>query len=182
MENRRVHKGVIGCPNCRDSFLVEEGFVDLRPPPRRELSSALAVPGDPMEATTERLTALLGIARGPGTVALVGAPALMATALVSVLEDVQVAAIDPATAGWSEVSGVSRMVADGTLPFFSRMLRGAIVDGRLGEPMVAEAARGVGPGSRVVVVHSFPGAESALERGGCAVLAEEAGTIVAARS
>jgi uncharacterized protein YbaR (Trm112 family) len=182
MADRRVREGVIGCPNCRDSFMVAEGFVDLRPPPRKNLAPALAVAGDPIEATSDRLMALLGLARGPGTVALVGAPALLAEALVSALEDVQVVAIDPATAEWSEVPGVTRMITGEPLPFFSRMLRGAIVDGRLGESVIAGAARVVGPGSRVVVVHAFPGAQSALEQGGCTVLAEEAGTIVAARS
>ncbi len=44
VRDRRVRRGEFGCPNCRDRFPVEDGFGDLRPPPRREL------PGQPVES------------------------------------------------------------------------------------------------------------------------------------
>ena len=37
--DRVVHSGVLGCPNCRDAFQVEDGFADLRAPPRRGLEA-----------------------------------------------------------------------------------------------------------------------------------------------
>lgn len=37
VRNRRVRRGELGCPNCRDAFPVECGFADLRPPPRTPL-------------------------------------------------------------------------------------------------------------------------------------------------
>ena len=40
VEERRVRTGLLGCPNCRDEFPVEDGFGDLRPPPRSPLIDA----------------------------------------------------------------------------------------------------------------------------------------------
>ncbi|MDE2753719.1 MAG: hypothetical protein OXI83_14170, partial [Gemmatimonadota bacterium] len=34
VRDRRVQRGEFGCANCRDRFPVEDGFGDLRPPPR----------------------------------------------------------------------------------------------------------------------------------------------------
>ena len=34
VRDRRVRRGEFGCANCRDRFPVEDGFGDLRPPPR----------------------------------------------------------------------------------------------------------------------------------------------------
>lgn len=181
MESRRVHEGVIGCPNCRDAFPVDSGFVDLRPPPRgpvEEWPDADEHSGEELE----RIVALLGIPRGPGTVALIGGPARFAGEVAAAVEGLQVAAISPAAAAWKDVADVSRLVAGPALPFFSRMLRGVVLDGRLDPALLSEAARVIGSGSRVVVLHAPVGAGHSLEDAGCRVLAEEAGTIVAARS
>ena len=197
MEDRRVHEGVLGCPNCRDSFPVVGGLADLRPPPRGPLPQGLAgPPPSAMDAGTrsgrqpeagvgsadaERLIALLGIVGGPGTVALVGAPARRAPDVAAARDELLVAAIDPDLAGWEDVAGVSRLVAERSLPFFSRMLRGVVVDGRLGERVVSEAARLVAPRARLVVVHAPDSTAELLEAEGLQVMASEAETVVAAR-
>ena len=189
MTDRRVHGGTLGCPNCRDAFPVRGGFADLRAPPRGELPRGRAgedpaVDGEEARAIDEeaaRIAALLGIPRGPGTVVTVGRPARLAASLAASVEELQVVAVDPDTAGWEERGGVTRMAAEPGLPFFSRMLRGAVVDGDLGAAILSEAARVVAPMSRVVVTDAGEDAGELLAEGGLEVLAREAGTVVAAR-
>lgn len=179
--DRRVHEGVLGCPNCRDSFAVSEGFADLREPPRGPLARGLA--GEQGEDAEEgaRIVALLGIPRGPGTVALVGGPARHAALLVDTVPDLDAVVVDPDARTWAEHPRVSRIVSAPGLPFFSGMLRGAVVDGRLGEAMIFEAARVTAPRCRTVVVSAPEEAERVLVEAGLRILAAEAGTVVAAR-
>jgi uncharacterized protein YbaR (Trm112 family) len=186
MADRRVSEGTLGCPNCRDRFPVRDGFGDLRAPPRKALGAGLAGPdpaGDPDADATEadRVGALLGVARGPATVALVGAPARFAARVAASVEDLEAVAIDPDAATWADAPGVSRLVAWPVLPFFTRVLRGVVVDGRLGPEWVGEAARVAAPLSRVVVVRSADWVAGTLRERGLTVLASEGETVVAAR-
>jgi uncharacterized protein YbaR (Trm112 family) len=183
VEERRVHEGVLGCSNCRDSFPIVDGFADLRAPPRGERPTGMV--GSPeggadIGIEAARLSALLGIAGGPGTVALVGEPARQACVLAETAEDLHVVAIDADLAGWPDAPRVSRLVSAPGLPFFSGMLRGVVVDGRLGRPWVEEAIRVVAPLSRVIVTRAAEWALQTLEDGGLEVLASETETIVAA--
>lgn len=181
MHERRVRNGVLGCPNCRDNFPVDEGFGDLRAPPRGPLPPGRAGEPAPDHEHAERLQALLGLVQGPGTIAVVGRPARYAPSLAGRVPDVEVVALDPDTRGWKGVEGVSRMASRPGIPFFSRTLRGVVVDGALGRRMLAEAARVVARTGRVVVEHAPEDAGGLLEEGGLKVLAQEAGTVVAAR-
>lgn len=183
--DRRVHDGVLGCPNCRDSFQVVDGFADLRPPPRGEVGPGLvgspeAWAGDAGDEAS-RVVALLGIERGPGTVALVGSPARHAASLVGAVEDLLVAALDPDLRAWPEVERVSRLVSESGLPFFSRALRGVVVDGRMGNDTLIEAARVVAPMSRVLVMSAGDDAREVLEQAGLSILAAESEMVLAAR-
>ena len=184
---RRVHDGTLGCPNCRDSFSVQDGFADLRAPPRGTLAAGLAGEDPVSESTADdvedhrRIMALLGIARGPGTVALVGSPARHARYLVEHVTDLDAVVVDADTASWEEHAAVSRIVSWPGLPFFSGMLRGVVVDGRLGKAVLFEAARVTAPKCRTVVVEADGNAVQVLEEAGLSVLASEAGTVVAAR-
>lgn len=128
------------------------------------------------------MVALLGIVRGPGTVAVAGSAASCAGALARLIEDVHVVAVDPDTQSWPDVPGVSRLTSAPGLPFFSRVLRGVVVDGTLGRAAVFEAGRVVAPMSRVVVVDAAENAADTLVEAGLEVLVAEAGTVVAARS
>lgn len=182
MQDRRVVEGKLGCSNCRDTFPVHRGFGDLRAPPRGELPAGrVGEPGDGDPAETERLTALLGVAEGPGTLALVGRAARHAGGVAAAVENVEVVGVDAGLARWPETARVSRMVSRPGLPFFDRTLRGVAVDGALGASWIREAARVVASLARVVVVEAPPDARSVLEEGGLQVLAEEPGTVVAAR-
>ena len=183
---RRVLEGVLGCPNCRDSFEVHDGFADLRAPPRGALpqgrAGSAAPSEEPAAEDVERLVALLGIVRGPGTVAMTGSAATFAGALARLIEDIHVVAVDSDVRSWPDVPGVSRLTGAPGLPFFSRVLRGVVVDGTLGRAAVFEGGRVVAPMSRVVVVDAGEDAADVLVEAGLEVLAAEAGTVVAARS
>lgn len=129
----------------------------------------------------ERLVALLGILRGPGTVVFTGRAARHARGVASSVDDLQAVVVDADTREWSEAPSVSRMVAAPGLPFYSRVLRGAVVDAGAGRALVFEAARVVGQGSRVVALHAADDTAEVLEEAGLDVLAAASGTVVAAR-
>jgi len=182
IEARRLLEGELGCPNCRESYPVREGFADLRPPPRSSLSPLPVLPDPPDEEETTRLAALLGVARGPGHLVLVGEPARHARQLASLVEDVEVVAVNDGLRGWKEEPGVSRVTAGSLLPFRSRRIRGVAVAGARGEEGLGEAARVVGPGSRLVVLDASRGARGRLEaKEGLTPILDEGGVVVAAR-
>ncbi|MDP2955591.1 MAG: hypothetical protein Q8N53_04155 [Longimicrobiales bacterium] len=182
MADRRVVEGTLGCPNCRDGFPVRGGFGDLRAPPRGELAPGRAgEPGPVDPLATDRLAALLGVAQGPGTLLLMGAAARQAAGLAARVQGVEVMALDADMAGWPEAPQVSRLAARPGIPVFSRTLRGVVVDGALGASWLAEAARVVARLSRVVVTDAPGDASAVLAGAGLQVLADEAGTVVAAR-
>jgi len=182
MQDRLVIEGKLGCANCRDAFPVHRGFGDLRAPPRGELPTGrVGKPGAADPEETARITALLGVSEGPGTLALVGGVARHAAGVAAAVEGVEVVAVDAGLAAWPEAPRVSRMVSRPGLPFFARTLRGVVVDGALGVTWIREAGRVVARLSRVVVVDAPDEARSVLEEAGLQVLAEEPGTVVAAR-
>jgi hypothetical protein len=183
IEDRIVLDGTLGCPNCRDSYPVRDGFGDLRAPPRAAMGKGRAgEPGGADPSATERLAALLGVAEGPGTIALVGGVARHADGLAGLVPGVEIIALDADMAGWEESPRVSRLVSRPGLPLYSRTLRGVGLDGALGVSWIQEAARVTARLGRVVVEDAPPGAEAALGDAGLSVLASDAGTIVAARA
>lgn len=182
VEERRVLEGLLGCPNCREKYPVRGGFGDLRAPPRTPLEHEDAPALDePDPEGTVRLAALLGVARGPGHVLLVGAPAGHAEALAEMLEEVEVVAVHAGLHGRGEVAAVSRIAARPGLPFYDRMIRGAALDGAAAGAMLDEAVRVVGPGGRVVVREPSPEVRERLAGAGLSPVLDEDGTVVVAR-
>jgi uncharacterized protein YbaR (Trm112 family) len=185
LQDRVVRQGRLGCANCRDAYPIEDGFADLRAAPRGPLERGLAGTPPPEgddESEATRLRALLGIVGGPGTLALVGEPARHARALARMLPEMHVVAVDADLRAWPEESGVSRLVSAPGIPLVDMATRGLVLDGRLGEGLVGEAARVVAPRGRVAVLRPAPDAANLLERAGCKVLASDPETVVAARS
>ena len=128
--DRRVTEGVLGCPNCRDQYPITDGFGDLRAPPRPELPKGRA--GDPVIKTPEEseyLLPLLGIIQGPATVLLIGGPAVLGGGLAALLDDIHVVGADADLARWPADPAWSRIVSHPGIPFFSRALRGVVIDG-----------------------------------------------------
>ncbi|MCH7532560.1 MAG: hypothetical protein IIB36_12500 [Gemmatimonadetes bacterium] len=183
LADRLVQEGVLGCPNCRDGFPIQAGFGDLRAPPRRGLEAGLAGAfGSHDAAEAERIAALIGVARGPGTVALVGGLAGHGSAISCLTEDLQIVGIDADLSAWPADPSWSRIVSRPGMPFFSRTLRGVGLDGRLGRRWIDEAARVVAPMSRVVVTDATGETCAWLEEAGLKVMVDEEETVVAARS
>ena len=173
---RRVLGGALGCPNCRDRFPIEDGFADLRPPPRGPLGDP-AVPRQPMRAATERLAALLGVTEGPGNIGLVGALAAHANALSDLVPGIEVVAIDPSARASAERDGVSRLVAGPELPFHPWTFRALASSG---DAIAVDAILGsVARGGRVVLEHPLGDAADRLERAGARVMVQGPEWIVA---
>lgn len=181
IENRRVLEGVLGCANCRERYPIRGGFGDLRPAPDAAPPAPQAPePGGRDEAF--RLTALMGVAEGPGFLLVAGPAARLAPGIASIIDrGIEVVALDAALEGWSEEAGVSRLAAAGRLPFHDRSMRAVALSGEAAAHWVDEAARVVAPLGRVVVQDAGPDAAERLEALGLQPLAQEAGTIVAVR-
>jgi uncharacterized protein YbaR (Trm112 family) len=181
VRDRRVLDGDLGCANCRESYPVRGGFADLRPHPREPLTAVPPQAGSPsIEADdTLRLGALLGVTEGPGTLLIQGPAARHAEKLVELIGGVEIVSMYGGLAGRDEVEGVSRIVAEPRIPFFSDIFRGILLSGVVTEGDLEEAARVVAPSNRMVVLEATPDAcekVSALE---LKVLLYEAGNLVA---
>jgi uncharacterized protein YbaR (Trm112 family) len=177
---RRVLEGSLGCPNCRERFPVSEGFADLRPPPRDDLAEAAASASAPDPNETFRLAALLGITSGPARVLLLGSAMAHAQALVGLIPELEAVLVGPARLAGPEQPGISRLAGGFRMPFQSMALQGAVVGGAADVAPLAEVARVVAPGGRIVLQEAPGGGREAVEAAGLQVLLEQAGILVAA--
>lgn len=188
VRDRRIIHGDFGCANCRETYPVEEGFGDLRPPPRKPLTregrerEGSEAP-DPVGVGDDalRLAALMGVTEGPGTLLVRGPAAVHAPAVSRLIGGVEVVAVDPSTRWTPETEGVSRMTAGPGLPFTSSCLRAVVLSGPLHGTELREALRVLIPRGRVVVLGATAGARPELEQEGARVVLEEDGVLVAER-
>lgn len=183
VEDRRVLEGELGCSNCRDRFTVRRGMADLRPPPRSPMGPAEGLPDHPPDLERiEGLRAALGIGDGPGTSLLLGGAARLAPALARACPEIEFVAADARTAGWPEGKGVSRILAGAALPFFSSRIRGVTVGPDAVEGTgLAEPARVLAPGHRLVVLDPPPGMRERFADVGLSRVVEGPGMLVAGR-
>ena len=121
----------------------------------------------------ERLQALLGVAEGPGQVAVVGPAAVHASALARRAPELEVVAVSPALAGADEAPGVSRLAARPGLPFFPRTFRGVVLSGEASQRLLDEAVRVAAPGARVVVLDAGEEVRARLEGAGVTPLLDD---------
>ena len=181
-------EGSLGCPNCRDRFPVEGGFVDLRPPPRRAEDQARDVEPPTSPPVTE-VAALLGLGEGSGNVALIGDLAGHAMALAELAPDVEVIGIAPGLRRWEEGDGVSRMSAATSLPLSSGSLRAVGLFAGCERALAGEMARVLAPKGRIAVWDGVPNEgrgevqewADALSSGGLDVLASQESAVVVTR-
>lgn len=186
VQERRVIQGEFGCANCREQYPVEEGFGDLRIPPRTALDElpppatgpvTEAELGDPQGAV--RMAALLGVTEGPGTLLFTGPMAALAGSVVDLIGGVEAVAVDPSQRGAEGRKGVSRLVSSPGLPFFSATFKGVVVSGVPGKAWLAEAARVLAPKCRMVVLDAAEDTEKELETDGFQTILHEGGILVA---
>ncbi len=181
LEDRRVERGGLGCPNCREVYPVADGVADLRPPPRTEPPGAPPGPV-PQDEELVRIQALLGITEGPAEILLLEGAARFAPGLAGRVPELEVLAAGPVPEGASpDVSGVSPLRLGQAFPFDSRTLRGVVVEGEVPRWRLREAARVVAPGGRVVMLAAPGGAAGILMASGLTVRLDESGVVVAGR-
>lgn len=170
LDERRVIRGSLGCPNCRERYQVEAGFADLRVAPKHELTPRAGrwpqagAPDEGGDADIDvgadvgvdaaTLRQLLGMGEGPGYTLLIGHAAVWAARLAEGLsQGAEVVALDEAARSWPEHPGVNRLVAGPGIPFFSQTVRGVLLHGAdAWSEDLAEAARVLAPRHRVVVL------------------------------
>jgi uncharacterized protein YbaR (Trm112 family) len=181
VRGRRVLDGDLGCANCQESYPVQGGFADLRPSPREPLPAWPPQEDPPsIEADeTLRLGALLGVTEGPGTLLIQGPAAWHSENLVELIGGVEIVSLYGELAGQEEIEGVSRIVAEPRIPFFSDTFRGILLSGVVTEVDLEEAARVVAPSNRMVVLEATPEAREKVAALEFKVLLYEAGNLVA---
>jgi len=190
VRDRRIIHGDFGCANCRETYPVEDGFGDLRAPPRKPLPDLDPVGGGghpeaergARDEEALRLAALLGVTEGPGTLLLKGPAAVYAGAVARMVGGVEVVGLDASLRSRPEEEGVSRMVARPGLPFFSNALRAVLLSGDVENRDLEEAVRVLAPRGRVVVLAaSPPQARGRLEGQGVRIILDQEGVLVGER-
>lgn len=174
MAGREVVAGRLGCPNCREEYPIRAGVADLRLD--REDEPATVPPAAPRGAGwVERLAALLGVTRGPASLLVLGAAARDVDALADLLP---FATVVPARRAGGPGEGA--LVVGDALPLRDRALRGvALVDGEAPPEMLADAARLLVPGARLVVDPAVAGTAGEVARLGLNLLLDQEGAVVA---
>lgn len=177
---RRVLKGVLGCPNCRERYPIEGGYGDLRPAPRPEEPRSPGGSEDDPEAAL-RLAALLGVAEGPGLILLLDGSTRHADRIAAMVEGIEVVAAAPGLRRLDEHPGVSRVGIPDRLPFFSGALRGVVLEGARGRDLLTEGVRVLGRRSRLVFLEPDEGVKSEMAALGLELLMEAETVLVGAR-
>ncbi len=189
VRERRVLEGVLGCANCRERYPVRGGFAELRWP-RGEATPGQPFAGDaPAGAApggapvAERLAALIGMGGSGGgerSFSLVLGPgAGAAAAMAGLVPGAEVVVADPSSAGWPELSGVSRMAVAAALPFADRSVRGVALTAGSDPGLLEDAARVLNPMGRLLVEEAGAEVEARLVAAGLRVVAREGSTLVA---
>jgi uncharacterized protein YbaR (Trm112 family) len=198
IRDRRVVQGGLGCPNCRERYAIVEGVADLRVrvaegvdaeiEPGPEGSPGSQGGGDDGVAADEadlmeggyRVAALLGIGDLPATVLLAGYPTSLSSAVAGLLPESQLAASIGRHQG--PATGVSWIRHGGRLPFRTGSLKGVAIAGASAGELLAESARALTPGGRIVMENAPAGTVDRLARLGLELLLEQDGVVVASAS
>ena len=182
MRERRVLEGWMGCANCRDRWVVSNGFGEFRTPLGETGSAPAAPPGPAEPEEAMRIAALLGVSEGPAYVLVAGPAARHAPAMADLVENLEVVAVLPGLSHAAERKGVSRIAADKRLPFYGRRLHGVWLGGDTADALLEEGVRVLGPAGRLVLEPAPADANERLARAGLKVLAKRDDTVVAAQN
>ncbi len=183
-EGRRVLRGWLGCPNCRHDYPVVDGVADLRRPadaPGADPPASAAVAPLDDDELALKIVALSGMGDEPGYLLLHGPLAYAASEVSGLAHQLEVIALAAAPVEPAERPGVSRVLTDGPFPLVEGRLRCvALAPG--GDPaLVAEAARRLGPGGRLLLFDATDEDVGQARRSGLAIVAAQGGTAVAER-
>ncbi len=178
VEERRVKRGWLGCPNCRNNFPVENGIADLRCQP--EVSGAPR-PAYEDEELALKIVALSGLADGRDYLLLDERLAHAAPAVVEMAPELEVIVVRTKPDDCAEQYGISRVLSDTPFPLVEHRLRGVAIAPGGNRELVAAAARHVSTGGRLVMFDATDVDLEEVERAGLAVITAEAGTAVAER-
>jgi uncharacterized protein YbaR (Trm112 family) len=178
MRDRHVVEGRLGCPNCRESFVVSSEVADLGGRGGLGMVSG-EQEGDgaePSEAAF-RVAALLGVADAPVMVLLAGFEPALVAEVAALLPNAQVVASAPSGAAGLP-PGPSWAWTAGGLPFRDGALRGVALGGGAAS-LLPEAVRVLARGARLVLDPAPAEARERVEEAGLELLLEEAGVMVA---
>ena len=188
MEDRRVLDGRLDCPGCEARYELRDGVVDFNAAPYADRSIP---PADPDDAVTA--AALLGIRHGRGLIVVgsgLGAAAAKISSLCGSCEVVRLEPLGlradsfPVADGASEPGqgAVTPLLGSpsGLIPLLSGKAVGVAIEGGERE-YLAEVARVLIPGGRVVVIRPASEAATVLENPPFELLAADQRAIVARR-
>jgi hypothetical protein len=178
VEERRVIRGWLGCPNCRNDFPVENGVADLR---REPGASGAPLPAYREEELALKVVALSGLSDGRDYLLLDERLAHAAAAIIEMAPELEVIVVRTTSDASAEQHGISRVLSDAPFPLVEYSLRGVAIAPGGNRELVAAAARHVSTGGRLVMFDATDVDLDEAERVGLAVVAEEGGTAVAER-
>lgn len=158
MIGREIVRGLIACPACHAEYRIERRVCRFGAIDHAETAET---PADVPDAAA--LHAFLGLSSPGGYVVLVGSAARAADGLAGLLGGVHFVGVNAPPNVWSSVA-LSLLEAPATIPVRTAAVRGVVVGGEHArEPWLAEAARVVLPGLRIVVL-SNDGSVEGVER------------------
>ena len=173
MNGRFVVEGSLGCPICEATYLISNGIADFtgESPPRARMSSNEG--DDPEQAI--RLAAFLNLVRSGSTVVLEGDQAVHATAIANITQ-CRVIVLNPSHAV-IETEQTSTIHAADRIPLGTSTVDGVAA---MSATIIADAARVLKPGSRLVAPASLPlhPALTELARDDTSIVAEAAGPLI----
>jgi uncharacterized protein YbaR (Trm112 family) len=206
---RRVEAGVLGCPNCRERYAIDQGVAELWVAGATASASATAAPAGRAAATggadrkitvaglppddpelAVRLGALLGLAGAggggagasgaAGAVVLAGPAAAQAARVARLLEDVEVVALGPTFTAAERAMAVTRVRVEGAIPFRGGVFGAVALTGPWSE-RVPEGLRVLRPGGRLLVDPATAEARAHLAGAGTVGVLDQGSTLVVAR-
>ena len=129
-----------------------------------------------------RLAALMGVTHGPGFLLVAGPGGAGAAEMAALIEVIEVVTLDAGAVPGGE-PGVNRVTARGAqqMPFASGKFGGVALTGSAAGLLLEEGVRVLSPVGRLVLEPAPPDAADRLAALKLRILAEEGGTIVAAR-
>lgn len=178
VEDRRVQRGWLGCPDCRTDYPVTDGVADLRlhqqsaPQPRPPLED---------DELALQIVALSGLADERGYLLLDERLAHTAHAVAELAPALEVISVSPAADGSGGGPGVSRVLSELRFPLVEYRLPAVAIAPGGDRELVAAAARRVAPGGRLLLFDIGDEDLEQVEASGLVILAAEGRTAVAER-